>query len=289
MNPFALHGFDFLAFYLVTGIAVVVGLRLWIRRSETDDSRGAPNLTDPYLIAQLRAGPNEALRVATVSLVDRGLLDASDDTLSTHGDDAERRVQRPIEKAILRHFRNPGKAWEVFKDAGAQMACNTYEDALARAGLVADGRTLAQRFPAFALALALLVGIAAIKIGIALSEGRHNIGFTILLAIVFSIVALAIWRKRLTGRGVAMLGDLRSLFARLRGRAGSLRKGGQTNEAALLAAVFGIAVLPTLAFGFTRKLYPKAGDGSSCGSSCSSSSSCGSSCGGGGCGGGCGG
>jgi hypothetical protein len=72
---------------------------------------------------------------------------------------------------------------------------------------------------------------------------------------------------------------------RLRGRAKTLASGGATNEALLLASVFGVSVLAGPAFGFVEQLFPRANQrGGSCGSSCGSSS-----CGGGGCGGGCGG
>jgi hypothetical protein len=74
------------------------------------------------------------------------------------------------------------------------------------------------------------------------------------------------------------------MFARLRSRADSLRQGGATNEAALLAAVFGVGELSPTRFPAVEALTPKpkkSDGGSSCSSSCSSC--------GGGCGGGCGG
>jgi hypothetical protein len=94
-----------------------------------------------------------------------------------------------------------------------------------------------------------------------------------------------------------MMADLNQLFKRLKGRAYTLSAGGKTNEAALLAAVFGLSALPATGFPFISTLYPaknksdsnSSGCGSSSSSCSSSSSSCssGSSCGGGGgCGGG---
>ena len=73
MNPFDLSGPEFLVFYLSLAAVVIGALVLWRRASE---SAGAPkiDLADPYLIAYLRGGENEALRVALVSLIDRGLL-----------------------------------------------------------------------------------------------------------------------------------------------------------------------------------------------------------------------
>ncbi|MBL8524468.1 MAG: TIGR04222 domain-containing membrane protein [Betaproteobacteria bacterium] len=288
MNPFMLTGFSFLAFYLVVGILVAWGLRRWIISSE---SNGAPaqNLTDPYLIAYLRAGENEAMRVATVALLDRGLLEANGEQIKTKSSASVEMVKRPIEKAILRKFLAAGEAHELFKDAGAKAACDSYRQALLKDGLIADASTYAKRALPALMAIGLMGAITWTKISIAFSQGRHNVGFLVFLTIIFAIVLIYIWKRRLTGRGNAMLADLKDLFSRLKGRAKTLRAGGQTNEAAMLAAVFGLSALPAAHFPFMEKLYPaRSSDGSGCGSSsssCSSGSSCSGGCGGGGCGG----
>ncbi|MCY7387557.1 MAG: TIGR04222 domain-containing membrane protein [Burkholderiales bacterium] len=292
MNPFALTGFSFLGFYVLLGLAVMWGLRMWIRQLESASAPPAQNMTDPYLIAHLRAGENEALRVATVALLDRGLLVAQGQTLKTKNTKSFGVVQRPIEKAILQHFTSPGEGHEIFKDSGARIACSGYEKVLKEQRMIADAGTYAKRFLPVAIALGVLIAVTWTKINIAFSAGRHNVGFLVMLTIVFAIIALVIWFRRHTARGEAMLADLRSLFSRLKGRAKSLRAGGQTNEAALLAAVFGLSALPAASFPFMEQLYPaKSRDGSGCGasstdsSSCSSGSSCSGGCGGGGCGG----
>src|SRR6185436_11482472 len=99
------------------------------------------------------------------------------------------------------------------------------------------------------------------------------------LTLIFAIVAARSGRPFRTARGDALLADLRTLFRRLKDRAGSLRAGGATADAALLAAVFGLSALPASGFAYAKRLYPRAATSS--GSSCSSTS-CGSSCGGGG-------
>jgi uncharacterized protein (TIGR04222 family) len=287
MNPFHLTGFGFLGFYLLLAAAVIWGLRAWIRQLETAGAPPRQNMTDPYLIAFLRAGENEALRVATVALLDRGLLTADGETLTTRNGNAIGVVQRPIEKAILQRYRTPGEGHDIFKDSGARSACESYARVLRNQQMIADGSAYAKRFLPVMIALGCLVAVTWTKISIAFSQGRHNVGFLVVLTLAFGIAALWVWRRRRTARGDEMLADLRSLFARLKGRAKSLRAGGQTNEAALLAAVFGLAALPAANFPFMEKLYPaKSSDGSSCGSSsCGSGSSCSGGCGGGGCGG----
>ena len=292
MNPFALTGPSFLGFYLTLGIGVVLFMRVWIRQLESAGAPPQQNLSDPYLIAYLRSGENEALRVATVSLLDRGLLVANGENLTTKNAKAFGVAQRPIEKAILQHFASPGEAFTIFKDDGARNACAAYEKVLKQQRMIADGGTYLKRLLPVTIALGLLLSAAWLKVNIAFSQGRHNVGFLIALAIVFSIITLVIWRRRRTALGDAMLTDLRSLFSRLKDRAKALRAGGQTNEAALLAAVFGLSALPAASFPFMEKLYPaKARDGGGCGSSSSScssgdsGSSCSGGCGGGGCGG----
>jgi len=73
MFPFTLTGSEFLIFYALLCAAVIAGLVVW-RRSKEAGEDARVNLSDPYLIACLRGGSQEAVRVAVVSLVDRGLL-----------------------------------------------------------------------------------------------------------------------------------------------------------------------------------------------------------------------
>lgn len=288
MNPFELHGFGFLFFYLILGIAVLVGLRNWYRRSEAETGAPALKLNDPYLIAYLRGGDEEALRVTTISLADRGLLVFEGDKVKRKSKGIADAVQRPVERAVLAFFRNTADAVDVFKDRASTLACQEYRQLLIKHGLLAGPAHYAKRLGAAAAVVALLGGVAVYKVQLAFSQGRHNVGFLIALAVIFSIIAFAITRMRRTGAGDAAVADMQQLFKRLKDRASSLRAGGATNELAMLLGVFGVAAAPAAAFPFIEKLYPRPVSGDSSGSSCSSSS-CGSSCGGGCGGGGCGG
>jgi len=297
MNPFALHGPAFLAFYAMVGIAGLGIQFLWTRIQESLGTMPQLQMTDPYQIAYLRGGQAEALRLVAFSLIDRGLLQGGATTLVAESG-AEKQVRRPIEKAVLQVFRSPGPAREMQSDRRAIDACRQYRDTLEDYGLVAGGATFARRLPALLVAALAVVFVGLLKLFIALSEGRHNIGFLVLMMIGFSAVAIWIFRRHRTKRGDDMMADLRMMFGRLRDRGDTLREGGATNEAALLAAVFGLSELSPAHFPAMRALKPAKGTGSSSscnsyysssGSSCGSSScSSGSSCGGG-CGGGCGG
>ena len=73
MNPFELRGPEFLAFYAVFGL-VVLGLLVLFRHAGEPEDSARVSISDPYLIAYLRGGRNEALRVVTMSLIERDLL-----------------------------------------------------------------------------------------------------------------------------------------------------------------------------------------------------------------------
>ena len=283
-DPLSLSGPAFLLFYTIVGALVLVGLRAWYRSTESVDEPKLPALTDPYLIACLRGGVKEALRVGIFALVDRGLLTVSGKTLATRREKSIALAQRPIEKAILTRYSRSGHASGIFYDIPARDATDTYTQTLVRHGLVADGGTYGKRLLPMLAALSMLVGFAGIRISNALAQGRHNIWFLVILAVAFSIAVLWMFCRRRTARGNAVLADLKRLFERLKNRSGAIAAGGRTNEAALLAALFGITALSETTFPFLKKLYPRSSDGG--GSSCSSGS--GGGCGGGG-GGGCGG
>ena len=155
MNPFQLTGFSFLGFYVLIGIGIIWGLRAWIRQIETAGAKPQQNMTDPYLIAYLRAGENEALRVATVALLDRGMLIADGEKLKRKKTDAAQLVQRPIEKAILQHYAKSGEGYEIFKDSTARTACRSYAKTLGDQRLIADSSTYVKRLLPVAVALGL--------------------------------------------------------------------------------------------------------------------------------------
>jgi uncharacterized protein (TIGR04222 family) len=313
MNPLDLRGPQFLLFYLVYGAAVLALLALWRRYAEAG---GGPRvrLSDPYLIAHLRGGRDEALRVAAASLVDRGLLEVRGDGLVTREGVTADAVRRPIEKEIVTQFAGEQAAWRLFDASAAGAATREFERTLVEGGLLAGDEQRRQRRGRTLLGAVLLLGMAFVKIVVALSRGRTNVLFLVVLAAGFTLAAVWLSDPRRTAKGDALLGDLRTLFAGLRARAASLRRGGATSEVALLTAVFGLGALPPAVWADVRALLGQAGAGSrrtlaagaasgdasaevftpydplslsGSGSSCASAASCG----GGGCGsgGGCGG
>src|SRR5262245_1582907 len=110
MNPFDLRGPEFLLFYLAFGAAILIVVAMIRRATEADGSTGV--VLDDYLaIAYLRGGRNEALRVATLNLINRGLLEVSPDgTVQTPSGKTAPNVAKTLERALLHTFRKPAAA-----------------------------------------------------------------------------------------------------------------------------------------------------------------------------------
>jgi len=292
MNPFELHGPEFLIFYAALSL-VVVCILLFLRRIFEWGPIPKFSDIDPYLIAYLRGGQDEAIRVATISLVDRGLLQAKGDFLTTDLG-AVTRVRRSFERRILEVFREGATVSNVFLKRGPREACRALEEELKEYNLLPGPKQALARVLLGLGAVAFLWWVAYIKIEVAFSRGRHNVSFLVTLALVVPVIVIFIQRSRRTALGHRVLDDLKTLFSRLRDRAAEIQPGGATNELALLAGVFGLSALSGAAFEHAERLFPNEARVSESGytgddNSSSGSSSCGSSCGGGGCGGGCGG
>lgn len=292
MNPFDFYGPQFLLFYALLSILLHVLVRIYVSQQEKQYPIPKLQMSDPYQIAYLRGGENETIRIATISLIDRGLLEITNPTskkptLRTANAGNVDIVHRNIEKAILRLFQSTQEAHKAFDDTFCKASCSEYEKQLGQQQLVRTSEVTQKRLMPVMLVGIILGGIAIVKIMIALERGRHNILFLVILSIVSIFYLAPVVRRHRTGLGDIVLKDIKELFKPLYNRRKTLRAGGQTNEAALLAAVFGISTLP-FAFSYAKAIFPKAKD-SGCGTSCGTSS-CGggSGCGGGGGCGGCG-
>lgn len=282
MNPFELRGPEFLLFYvtLAAGLCVVAAVIRRLLESGEVPKLGEP---DPFAIAYLRGGANEAMRVATLSLIDRGLLKPDGEkVVATAG--AVLSARRPLEQAIIKEFPYAGRAASVFRAKGPREACRAIAAELRRRGLlVSGGQIIVRIFFGLGVQTALWA-VAKVKLDIAAAAGRHNTGILQMSLWVMPMLVIFTLAPRTTPIGARVLKDLRELFAGLKVRAPIIRAGGGTNEHTLLAAVYGINALSGTAAAQSKALFPQGGNASSsCGSSCGSSS-CGSSCGGG-CGG----
>jgi uncharacterized protein (TIGR04222 family) len=289
MFPFTLGGPQFLGFYAL--FAAVVLAAYFYYRSSLGETSATPRLTeltsDPYRIVFLRADRGEAVRVAVVNLVDRGLLEWSGATVVAKGGGTDF-VRRSLDRAILNVCAGPRTVAGLETDPRVAAACAEYERDLETKGLVLGQGDRFAASAAFTVVLLVLVGVGGARLIQGFVRGHSNIIFLLLLGAVAVWIAHKLDFGPATPAGRHALNSLQTLTERVKRQIDKLRAGGATNEALLLAAVFGIYALPA-AFSFVEQMFPRSRPGRSDGSSCGSSS-CGSSCGGGGsCGGGCGG
>jgi uncharacterized protein (TIGR04222 family) len=309
MNPFELPGPLFLLFFALMGCILMFGL-IWVRRTWEPDPTMPVQLTDPYEIACLRGDASEVLRLATAGLIDRGLLQVDGSRVTVVNQEMAQVVSHPLERAILEHFRTGNDIASMFSQAVLRREAAAYGILLEQRGLISDKDARERHLLTFAGVVGVLWLTAVAKIGLAIERG-HPYSFLVVLAILFTIVALRLSIVRKTSRGSHFLVDMQSLFNPLRQRSPMFMAGVNNNELMMMGAVFGVEALPFMTYPYVKKLFkPTRSSGSdgtvvsscgsdggssdsgshgghSCGSSSSSGSSCGSSCGGGG--GGCGG
>src|SRR5262249_4472173 len=304
MNPFDLRGPEFLLFYFCFSLAVIIAIIVIRRRAESGDAPRI-DLSDPYLIAYLRGGEDEALRLAVISLVDRGVL-AMDGKFIRRADHVTSgMVKYPIEYETLKKFGATGGEESVFEgasvlgDAGLKSALQPYRAKLERAGRIPDANVRRDRRMRLLMALMTLGVGGVIKIQIGLSLGKP-VAFLVMMMIAAMVIAAAFSFPRLTALGEATLEDITNLYSGLRTRINSFSPGGGSGELAMFAAVFGVAALAETPFAHSEDLFRRttsnwyggtsassscgtsacSSGGSSGGSSCGGSSDGGSSCGG---------
>jgi uncharacterized protein (TIGR04222 family) len=284
MNPFELPGPLFLIFFALMGTVLLAGL-LWVRRSWEPDPTIPVHLTDPYEIACLRGGTTEVLRLATTGLIDRGLLEVDGQQLKVANQDMAKMIRHPVERAILDNFWTGNDVTSLFARESLRHEGEKYETLLQQRGLIADKDARIQQLLTSVGSIGVLWVTAITKVELAIERG-YSYGFLVVLAIGFSIASLALSIVRKTRRGEHFLKDMEGLFTPLRNRAGTFVPKSNTDEAVLLAAVFGTVALPSGTYPYVKQLFAQADQAAGGGSGCGSS--CGSGCGGG-CAGGCGG
>ena len=289
MNPFELRGPEFLFFYAVLAVVLTAISHLLRRLNEAGQpGEGHAPLRDPYTIAYLRGGKNEAIRLATVSLIERELLELRNvNELVTRNPGASSRLGiDPIEREVLEFFKVRRQAPDAFKVNASNWsrALAPRQEELERAGLMPDAARRSFRNRVAIAGASLLTIVATMKVLIGLERNRP-VMFLVVLAIFCLIAYLAImFSSPRTRRGDAALADIREIFS------GLVRATSGSADMVMVGAVFGMAALPLTAMPYLPALYPQAakGDGSGnsgCGSSCGSSCGGGGGCGGGGCGG----
>jgi uncharacterized protein (TIGR04222 family) len=251
LNPFDLRGPEFLFFYLCLCIVVIAVAAALRRRAEDYPISIAQEhelAADPYLLALLSGGQSYLVSVTTLSLLDRGLLEAQESgNLQTRdGQHTIQLARRPIEQAILQRCAQACPIARLHTDPNVHLVSERMDEDLSRTHLLPDATDRAQRRTLLTLGLCCLQGVALAKILVAINRGHWNIGFLILLTAIASVLLARTLAPPRTVAGDWVLKRVQELLAplRKRGRANLIAHGGETNEVALLAAAFGFAALP---------------------------------------------
>src|SRR5262245_9517235 len=165
MSPFDLPGPLFLVFYLFCGAVALTGVAMFHNFAEPGEAVKA-NLSDPYLIAYLRGGRKESLRVATISLIDRGLLKVTGSAISAI-QNAPNKVSARLEELLLAHCQRPREASSVHNERCFDGTMRRYDEELSQAGLMPTGSMKTDRAIRLFVVLTFLLGVAIIKIAVA--------------------------------------------------------------------------------------------------------------------------
>ena len=300
VNPFDWSGPWFLLAYLIFGLLVYYLARELLIRQELRNPHAQLSLADdPYRIAFLRGGALEAVKIAAIVLVDRGLLRADGPLLETASADSLRFASHDIERDVLRlYLGRQGHSRELAEQAETLPSCRAYRDTLTQQELLVGPPLLRRRERITWPAHYLLLTVAAVKAVIAISRQHYNLLFLALLLAIFLLMLRGLRTQATSWSAQRLLTDLRMLFGRLNMRASRLHAGSSSADMALLAAIFGLGALPLSVYAYVAELYPvprHSSDSSSGGTGDSSSGGGdgggdggGSGCGGCGGGGGCG-
>ncbi|MCC7597844.1 TIGR04222 domain-containing membrane protein [Janthinobacterium sp. FW305-129] len=258
VNPFDWSGPWFLLAYLVFGTLVYYGVRELLIRQELRNPHAQLSLADdPYRIAFLRGGALEAVKIAAIVLVDRGLLRADGPLLETASADSLRFASHDIERDVLRlYLGRQGHSRELAVQAEMLPSCRAYHDTLTQQELLVGPPLLRRRERLTWAAHWLLVTVAGVKAVIAISRQHYNLLFLALLLAIFLLMLRGLRTHATSWSAQRLLTDLRMLFGRLNMRASRLQAGSNSADMALLAAIFGMGALPPSVYAYVAELYP---------------------------------
>lgn len=286
--PFNLTGPDFLLCYALFSAAVLIIARAARSTRELAVGGESPRVVDPCEIACLRAGRDEAIFVALMSLEAQGLVSRETPSKLRVASGTAAGGRSSLERAAFDYVRRGGGAAPkgIYRDAAVTDAADAVRHELVERGLIRDPWTIAGNVGLVPTLVALVVlwTVALVRIW---SSGPP-VGFLcVMLGMVTFAGVVALANPR-TASGDAALRRLRLSFNVARRRVSAAPSGSVLSDAVLVTAVFGLAALPKFLRGQYPWWQPARDSGGGCGSgSCGSGG--GSGCGGGGCGGGCGG
>jgi uncharacterized protein (TIGR04222 family) len=290
-------GTSLLMFYGIAACIVLIGAYFFIDMQDmTDDMPppATPSEMDPYELAYLRGGVNEAIRTAIYALRRQRLIEIDKGRIRPAGaggqglDEIDARVFDAIRSApkIGQLFKNRDLRGEVESLSGG------YRRRLSAQQLLAPPERRRAGYFALGVGAGLLLALAGYKFWAAMMHGRSNIGFLFMEAVASCVLLYWIFDKTTSGgaskRGKAFLSQVQLAYS---GRVGAAF-GGEAGRAAMggsalfMVGLFGFGILKdtpdaALAQQFARASQSGSDGGGGCGGGDGGGGGCGG-CGGGG-------
>jgi uncharacterized protein (TIGR04222 family) len=321
-----LYGPYFLLFYAIVIVALTVACRRSIRsvdRTRDLEPPEIPAKLDPYEIAYMRGGENEVTRVAIASLIQRGLLQITEEKKwlkkikqIDKGRKPASGELTPIEARVLKWSGFPADPSQVFQPSGIPTllkdACASYEAELAEKNFLAPPEMKELALRLWSIGLAIIIVLGLYKLGVGIAKGHSNVLFLCVMGPVGGLVfSAACWfLPRLSHLGKAYLERLKLAYDGLKsevhpvsslssaltmahdpGTRARLQNPSAYSDCLLMVGIFGMASLADtplsdLTAMFKRGSSSSGGCGGGCGGGGGGCGGGGGGCGGGGCGGG---
>lgn len=236
------HRYDFLTAYSVAGLSTLFAVYL-LREISENGELPKWKIDHPKLIACLRGGPAEVIRITTVSLVERGFLKLDWNVLIADSERETDGIDCPVERRILELTRESQPAAGLLSDRRLQDECGIFEAELRAVGFAPNHSQIRRRFILCVTGLVVVLGIGISKVVIAVSQGKNNFWFTVGLMVLFSIPICLSVRPNRTRLGKKFLRGLQRLYSNSLFQADRFRAEGRIDELILMASVFGTGAL----------------------------------------------
>lgn len=292
------------AVFILIILAVLAVVKYNLDNTDSYPLPAIPPQVDPYEVAHLRGGINEVARSVIFSLVQKGTVQIDTNRITKTNNGLDARTLVDLERDTLSWIGGGRDVSEVFAGesnltAMLEMYDERYcQNLLQRNFLMPPSLSSKARKLGYA-AIVLICVVGGLKVAAALSNGRTNFLFLLVMMGIGSLLAGGISNMpRVTKLGTRYIKRLQNAFEDLKYRSqapyiGKLTLPEPTQTSAmdpllLSVGVFGTGILAGTMFTDYNDAFEKAHKNTVNNSGCGSASSCGSSCGSG-CGGGCGG
>ena len=270
--PFYLNGEDFLYFYTFFGFISLILYHI-LRFLYESGRVNKLQLDDPYLIAYLRGGKNETLRILTISLVEKNILVYKNDELEVKKNSSNTEDLSTFERDVVNYFLYSKKANSIFTESSFEKHFEYYRHFLEINHLLPDNTIFYYRRISFLFLFGGIIILGALRIYFSIINSHYNLIYLLIImgSLIFFFIKYSF--PRLTIKGKKFLTNLQKIVKKeLSSIPYSKKRVNLEHEHSLyMAALLGSSFI-TANYFYTNQLYPKAYKNLD--SSSSTSSSC---------------